>query len=64
MNEKTYRVVLVDKPTGSRIVYQSGMTEAQAESVCEAWGWNYIDDDGKSYWIEYEEEEQEVTAND
>lgn len=63
MSEQKYRVLLVDKQSGEYTVYQSGLTEKEAESICEAWGWNYIDENGKSYWMEYdyEVEEQEMS---
>ena len=56
MNEKKYRVLLVDKQNGESTVYQSGLTEKEAESICEAWGWNFIDENGKSFWLEYDYE--------
>lgn len=51
-----FRVYTVNKCTKQRVeIIDEGLTERQAESICEAWGWNYCDEYGKSYWIEYEE---------
>ena len=52
------RVLLRDKRTKEVAeVLAEGLTEKEAEGICEAWGWNYIDENGKSFWIEYEEDE-------
>lgn len=50
------RVMIVDKITKERTLLEDNLTEQQAEQICEEWGWNYIDEDGKSFWLEYEEE--------
>ena len=55
------KVVLIDKQTKVRTVLQKGLSESEAESICEAWGWNYIDENGKSFWLEYGEEQEEMT---
>lgn len=50
------KVVIVDKRTKERKTIESNLTEKQAWSFCEAWGWNYIDENGKSYWLEVDDE--------
>lgn len=51
------KVVLVDKRTREKQTIEKNPTEEQAWSFCEAWGWNYIDENGKSFWLEIEEDE-------
>lgn len=57
----TFRVYTVSKSTRQRVgVILTGLTEAQAQSFCEAWGWSFCDEEGVSYWIDYEEENAEL----
>ncbi len=50
-----YRVYTYSKCNGQRVeVIAKGLTEKQAESFCESWGWNYCREDGCSFWIDYE----------
>ena len=50
------KVVIINKRTKEETVLETGLTEKQADSICEAWGWNYIDENCVSYWIEYRED--------
>lgn len=53
----TYKVYTINKITGYREdIIETGLTESEAESYCESWGWNY-DDGHRSFWIDYEVEE-------
>lgn len=45
-------VVAINKKTRQEIVLETGLTEAQAWSFCEAWGWIYCDENMISYWLE------------
>lgn len=49
-------VNLVDKRTKARKTIAENMTFDEAWSFCEAWGWNYIDENGKSFWLEVEDD--------
>ncbi len=51
-----YTVYIVNKKTKERTVLYEHLPLFEAESECESWGWNYCDENGVSYWIEYEEE--------
>ena len=44
------KVILINKVTKEETVLIDDITEQEAESFCEAWGWNY-DDGYKSYWL-------------
>lgn len=49
-----YKIVITNKATKEESVFGVYRSKDDAESICEAWGWNY--DDGKqSYWMGYEE---------
>jgi hypothetical protein len=48
-------VYIVDKRTRAKKVIEENLTEEQAWSFCEAWGWNYIDENGKSFWLEIDD---------
>lgn len=53
-----WRVYTVKKSNRQRVgIIATGLTEAQAQSICESWGWNYCDEDGVSFWIDYEFED-------
>lgn len=53
-----YRVYTVSKSPHYRVdTIATGLTEEQAESFCESWGWNYCDEQGRSFWIDYELED-------
>ena len=52
--EKRYCVMATDKKTKEKTMLERDMTRKQAESFCEAWGWNYCDELGKSYWLSFE----------
>ncbi len=52
-----YKVYIINKKTGQQVeVLERGLTERQAESFCESWGWNYCDENGVNFWIEYDVE--------
>jgi len=53
------RVVITEKRTRSRLVLFSALSEAEAERICEAWGWIYTDENNVSYWMGYEDEDKE-----
>lgn len=49
-----YYVYTYSKATHKTVaVLESGLTREDAESFCEAWGWNY-DDGERSYWLDYD----------
>lgn len=49
-----YNLVITRKADGEQSILEHNITEAQAEKMCEQWGWSY--DDGKySYYMGYEE---------
>lgn len=54
-----FTVLLISKQT-RRVVgkFATYDTEQKAEQNCEAWGWNYDDGKGNSYWMDYEEGER------
>lgn len=53
-----FRIYTVSKITRQRTeVIITGLTEKEADSICSAWGWNYCNEEGISFWIDYEEEE-------
>lgn len=37
-------------------VIASGVSEEEAIRICEQWGWNYCNEHGQSFWLDYEEE--------
>ena len=52
-----YQVFIINKSTGQEVkVIESGLTKSQAESICEQWGWNYSDENGISFWMDYRKE--------
>ena len=53
---KNFTVYMVDKKTKERFIYDYALTERQAEKACEEWSWNYCDENGKSWWLEYDNE--------
>jgi|GEM_PF-5456724 len=57
-----YQVYLLDKDTGEKTMYIDGLSEEEAESICEAWGWNYSDENGKSYWMGYGIPEERIKS--
>ena len=52
-----YQINIISKATGEKTVLESELTEKQAISFCEMWGWSYCDEYGKSYWLEWETQE-------
>ena len=50
------KVIAINKKTKKEIVLEKGMTQKQAESFCEAWGWMFCDENGISYWLEIRDE--------
>lgn len=57
MNNKKYKVILINKVTREKLIYCTCYTEREAEKCCEEWGWSY-DDGHHSYWMDIEEEEE------
>lgn len=51
------KIVLIDKATMKETTFADNLTEQEAESICESWGWNYCDEKGQSYWMSIEEEQ-------
>ena len=49
-----YNLVITRKSNGEKSVLEYAITEAQAEKMCEQWGWTY-DDGNHSYYMSYEE---------
>lgn len=50
-----YQVYLISKKTRQRHkVIETNLTEEQASRICEQWGWNYCDEHGVNWWIDYE----------
>lgn len=45
-------VVAINKRTKEERVLEDNLTEKQAESFCEAWGWNFVDENNFSWWLE------------
>ena len=45
-------VVAINKKTREEIVLETGLTEEQAWSFCEAWGWTYTDEYCIGWWLE------------
>lgn len=45
-----YNIITIDKATKEETVLHANMSEKEAESFCDAWGWVY-DDGKKSYWL-------------
>lgn len=53
-----YRVTAKPKGRlGLRRTLEIFKTEKEALKFCEMWGWSYCDEDGKSWWLDYEEME-------
>ena len=50
------KVLLIDKITREKIVFEENLTEKQAMRICEEWGWSYCDENGRMFWLEYEGE--------
>lgn len=49
-----FKIIGIRKANKSIIMtIAENLTEQQAESFCEAWGWCY-DDGQHSYWLDYE----------
>ena len=54
IEDMRYYVYTYSKATHKTVaVLESGLTREDAESFCEAWGWNY-DDGERSYWLDYD----------
>lgn len=45
------RIILIDKETKEETTLEDNVPEEKAERFCEMWGWNYSDENGKSYWL-------------
>lgn len=54
---KNYNVYITDRKTKEVQVLESGLTEKQAEKFCEEWGWMYTDENGKTFWLGYGNEQ-------
>ena len=50
-----FNVYIVDRITKQRSILETVLTEKQAIKICESWAWFYTDEDNKTYWLEYEE---------
>ena len=48
-----FNVYVIEKKSRKKELFGSYETERKAERVCEQWGWNYIDENGVSHWMEY-----------
>lgn len=46
------KVVAVNKRTREETILEENLTEKQAWKFCEEWGWNYIDENSVSWWLE------------
>lgn len=56
-----FRVFSINKSNRQRVdVIASELTEQEAENFCEAWGWNYSNENGESFYIDYEEEDYSI----
>lgn len=51
MRLKTMRIILIDKETKAETTLKGNISEEEAERFCEMWGWNYCNEQGKSYWL-------------
>lgn len=52
-----FRVILINKGNRQKVkAIAEHLTESQAERICSQWGWNYSDEQGISYWMDYEKE--------
>ena len=61
---ENFTVYIRDRATKERFVYAEELTEKQAESMCEAWGWFYCDENGKTWYMEYDNENEEKTMGE
>jgi hypothetical protein len=50
-----YNIIITDKKTKKVSVLDVVKTKEEAEAFCDAWGWFYIDEEGKKYYLDYEE---------
>lgn len=50
-----WNVNIIDRKTKEKSILESGLTEKQAECICESWGWMYTDEHDTTYWLESEE---------
>ena len=50
---KNYNIYITDRKTNESFILESGVTERQAESFCESWGWFYCDENGKTWYLGY-----------
>ncbi len=47
------KITLIDKAAKKEVkTLEEFLPEGVAENICEQWGWNYCDEQGKSYWME------------
>lgn len=46
------KVIAINKKTKEEITLEENLTEKQAWSFCEMWGWSYCDENNISYWLE------------
>lgn len=50
-----WRLYISSKRTGERVgIIATGLSESEADAICEAWGWSYCDENGISYWMDAE----------
>lgn len=45
------KVIIIDKVTKEEQTLMDNLTEEQETKFCETWGWNYCNEQGKSYWL-------------
>ena len=45
-------IVAIHKKTRAEKILAENLTEEQAWSFCEAWGWTYCDERLQSFWLE------------
>lgn len=50
-----YNIIIIDKITKKSSVLDVVKTEEEAEAFCDSWGWFYTDEQGRTYYLSYEE---------
>lgn len=50
-----FNIIILDKTTHAAKVIDTFDNEEKAINFCEAWGWIYSDEKGKSYYLDYME---------
>lgn len=55
-----YKIIATRKTNKKeKLVLASNVTEKVAREYCECWGWNYSDEKGRGYWLDYEPDIQQ-----